>query len=292
MKITDNQHALLSGYTCERLSEISENNRIIEQFTNRRNPQLVDYLKKYACNEDAECSTAFYIIRNQDGLPMLFFSLKCGSLHEYLDEDQVLKQKKIYEVAKRVLSEPTNKEEWEIAQMIIEKIRGGQSLSDEEVKSFFDVAVNNKRELLSCLTDDKSRDPNKHIVRVGHTHSGIELVHFCVNDLHKHLWSQQGFMQTLGKVMYWKFIIPLVESVQKVVGCRYLFLFAADNTEDGSLINYYDVELHLERPDYIGTNKPVYDLNCVFMCQEISRLKEYRRYFFNNFNPDPTEDIV
>lgn len=59
--------------------------------------------------------------------------------------------------------------------------------------------------------------------------------------------------------------------VQKNIGCQYAFLFAADLSEDGSLINYYNVTLHFDQPEHIGANKPYYDFCCRFMCQEIRK---------------------
>jgi branched-chain amino acid transport system substrate-binding protein len=60
--------------------------------------------------------------------------------------------------------------------------------------------------------------------------------------------------------------------------------FAADSTEDRTLINYYENALQFTRPDDIGTTKPFYDFSCVFMCQELTMLKAYSSYFFQTFN--------
>lgn len=78
----------------------------------------------------------------------------------------------------------------------------------------------------------------------------------------------------------------------KIVGCKYLFLFAADGSEDGELINYYEVELKLNRPDDIGTSKPIYDLFCVLMCVKVIELLSNRNEFLDTFNADPYESIV
>ena len=59
-----------------------------------------------------------------------------------------------------------------------------------------------------------------------------------------------------------------------------------DNMND-----YYDVSLKFERPADIGTSKPRYDLCCQFMCQEISKLRQNREEYFNNFNP-ADDDII
>lgn len=69
-------------------------------------------------------------------------------------------------------------------------------------------------------------------------------------------------------------VIKLVIKSEENAGCQYLFLFAADTSEDGSLINYYDVALKFKKPTEIGTNKPRYDFCCEFMCEDINELKK------------------
>lgn len=259
MQITLTQSEILSKYTCERLSVTEAHKSLLKSFANNRNPHLIEYLNQNGWDEDSENSTAFYIVKDGNGFPMLFFSLKCGSLSQQLDEVKLQQQKMWFELAKRILSNPTDKEEIDMATMILEKFRGGQDLSYNDIKQLLATKAAQKHDILQYVSDDKSKDPNRHIVRVGHTHSGIELVHICVNENAIALWKTHKFPQSLGKTMYWNFVIPIANEVRKHVGCKYLFLFAADNTEDGTLINYYNVSLHLDRPDHIGTSKPIYD---------------------------------
>lgn len=294
MKITDQQHLRLDSLSCQRLSSRTAHKELIKLVHNSRNSGLSAYLNKYGWDEDIDGNTAYYIIKDTDENILLFFSLKCGALLQHLDEEQLREQKQFYEVAKRLIENPENDEEREIASLILDKFRRSGFISDDEKKllSQLRTVKNDLHTILSALTSDKSIDPNEHIVRVSSTHSGVELVHLCANDLMRHKWKDYGIPHSLGKAIFWKFIIPIVENVRRLVGCKYLFLFAADSTVDLSLVNYYEVDLHFKRPKNIGTNKPRYDFNCVFMCQEIEHLSRERKLFFDNFNPDIDEDIV
>ena len=78
--------------------------------------------------------------------------------------------------------------------------------------------------------------------------------------------------------------------VKSVAGCKYVFLFAADASEEGSLMTYYRDSLHFEEPENLGTNKPFYDLFCKFMCQETGQLLAGQEEFYETFNPD-LEDV-
>ena len=127
---------------------------------------------------------------------------------------------------------------------------------------------------------------NDNITRVGQTFSGIELSHFCSNELTDELWRAYGFPQARGSIIFWWFVIPIVLEIVKHVGCQYIFLFAADSSEDGKLVNYYIDGMNFRVPDDLATTKPVYDFACKFMCNEVSALAEQRKAFFENFNVD------
>lgn len=294
MRITDIQHSLLAGLECVRLSSSEAHKELIDLIANKRNAGLVKYLRAKGWQEDVDGSTAFYVVKDSGGEILLFFSLKCGALFRHLDEKQIKEQKQFYELAKQVILSPESEKDKEIATLILDKFRRSGFISDNDkrVLKKLKSAKGKLAEVLNAISDDRQRDPNEHIIRVSSTHSGVELVHLCANDNVRAKWDTFGFPHSLGKVMFWKFVIPIVEEVRKLVGCKYLFLFAADSTEDFSLVNYYEVDLHFERPNHIGTSKPQYDFNCVFMCQEIDRLVRERILFFENFNPDPTEELV
>lgn len=291
MQITKEQLKFLGSLSCTRLSSITYHKNLISGFENNRNPNLIEALRQSAWKEDEEGSTAYYLIKNSDDIPLFFFSLKCGALYQHLDEGQIKERKKAYDIAKRLITKPNNKEEEELASLLLEQFRSGKEISDEEIKKFLNFHVKKKQRILNYLLRDKSTDPNKHIIRVENTHSGIELVHFCANEKAKDIWHSYNFPQSLGKIVFWFHIVPLLQKVREAVGCKYLFLFAADGTEDGTLLNYYNVELKLNRPLDIGTSKPIYDFNCIFMCNEITALMSHRNDFFKNFNPDSLVEV-
>ena len=140
--------------------------------------------------------------------------------------------------------------------------------------------------------DDEKTEANKPIYRVDITYPGVEIVHFCTNDNAKEYWKCQAMHHPMGEVLFWWFILPIIEKVQKIVGCQYAYLFAADSSEDRTLINYYNVSLKFTSPEGIGTSKPRYDFCCEFLLQEIGKLTLYRKEYFDNFNFDEGTEIV
>lgn len=49
--------------------------------------------------------------------------------------------------------------------------------------------------------------------------------------------------------------------LRKIVGCEYLFLFAADCDPDEHLVNYYSQKLKFKKADEHSAAMPIYDLH-------------------------------
>lgn len=292
-KITAVQKELIERFSCERLSSNQENKNLIKEFTSKKGASLVYYLQHFAWEEDIECKTAYYLIKSPDNKAAMFFSLKCGALFDPLEEE-IIEQRaeraqKLLQLVQGIYHEG---QERELAIQILEHFRSGQDITIEEIKRRIKLNAQQAKQILEQLNYDKEHETNEQIIRVGHTYPGIELVHFCSNDLMKETWRTYNLNHPMGEVMFWQYIAPIIYNTQERIGCQYAFLFAADTSNDGVLTNYYNVALKFEHPTNIGTNKPRYDLCCEFMCQEISKLKQYQKIYFDNFNPDDNDLIV
>lgn len=93
----------------------------------------------------------------------------------------------------------------------------------------------------------------------------------------------------MGVVVFWKFVVNEVLEAMKHVGCQYLFLFAADKTDDEELVAYYRDNLFFKEAVDVATAKPIYDLTCKFMYQETRNLLSEQIYFFDHYNIDVDE---
>ena len=80
----------LKCLSCERLSSNIDNIRIVEDFFNRRNDGLAQTLRNEAFGEDEDGTTAYYVVKHENGGIIFFFSLKCGMLYDqFLDTRQL-----------------------------------------------------------------------------------------------------------------------------------------------------------------------------------------------------------
>lgn len=283
MRITKEQKEILDSLVCERLSRNPANMREIDQFFNSKNDKLVERLLNEAYSEDEGDKIAYYLVKDNEGHILFYFSLKCGQLYDkHLDFDLFKLLGELYDGLLKMKSEPDITPEDSLAiDKILEEIRSRKGVLKEDLKKI--TKKNRSIEDFEKLFKD---DADK----VGATFSGIEIVQFCSNEDCLDYWKNYGINQKLGVVVFWQFIVPIIIKIKEWIGCEYLFLFAADDSEDENLVNYYKSWLKFESSNERSAATPVYDLTCKFLYQETCSLEDKRDAFFKNFNPD--EDAV
>ncbi len=111
------------------------------------------------------------------------------------------------------------------------------------------------------------------------------MVHFCANDNYRKQWEVLGLPQSMGRTFFWLFVVPKVLEATKIIRSEYLFLFAADLSDDGMLLAYYEDLGFSDEPTH-KVAIPLYDVACKFMFQRIIELEKRKEMFFNNYNPN------
>ena len=279
MRITEEQQEILDSLVCERLSRNPANMREIDQFFNSKNDKLVERLLNEAYSEDEGDKIAYYLVKDKEGHILFYFSLKCGQLYDkHLDFDLFKLLGELYDGLLKMKSEPDITPEDSLAiDKILEEIRSRKGVLKEDLKK-----ITKKNRSIEDFEKVFKDDADK----VGATFSGIEIVQFCSNEDCLDYWKNYGINQKLGVVVFWQFIVPIIIKIKEWIGCEYLFLFAADDSEDENLVNYYKSWLKFESSNERSAATPVYDLTCKFLYQETCSLEDKRDAFFKNFNPD------
>ena len=283
-RITEQQEKILESFSVERLSSSDINLRLVGDFSNPKSDSLTNKIQSDAFEEDENGSVAYYVIKNkEDGGIVFYFSLKCGQLYDKLIEKEQLRLiKNLFQYFDEIEKEDsTSEEDRRLIKEIRESVRTSKGISKTELEKI--QKKNNK-----AVTDIKGVF-TENLQRVGQTFAGVEIVQFCANENYRDLFNSLGFFPHFGAIVFWRFLVPKVLEVRKYIGCRYLFLFAADTSDDESLIRYYRT-LHFTDVGEHGAVIPLYDWTCRFMYQEISGLSEGQEEFFNDFNRDE-EDV-
>lgn len=277
MRITEAQLRILDGLQCERLSSNSDNFALIDDFYNKRNSSLVETLQGDAFEEDENNRIAYYLVKNKEGNILFFFSLKCGLLYdEFIEGERFKEMKAFYE---KILSMSQNEnqspENKKVLASILEGIRSKKGVKKDDVARVLH---------LSSDSEVFTRIFGKNLKNVGKTFPGVEIVHFCANDAYRDIWEGYGFPQNMGTTIFWYFIVPKILDLMQIVGCEYVFLFAADLTPYEELVRYYSDELKFEKADEHCAAIPMYDFTCQFMSQKTCDLERKMNDFFENFN--------
>lgn len=105
---------------------------------------------------------------------------------------------------------------------------------------------------------------------VNSTIPAIEIAQFCVNEK----WAEKCKTKGFGSVVFYKYILPLIKEISTHVGCRYIYLYAADDTEDETLVRYYE-SLGFKKvsgEEYCHVF-PQYDALCTLMFAPLSKYK-------------------
>ena len=283
MKITPEQRARIDSLYCERLSSNDVNFRLVDEFFNSRNTSISDTLQNEAYQEDETGKVAYYVVKNREGQLLFYFSLKCGMLYDSFIDDHSLKLlNKLMAYLDDISSkEQLTDEEALIVNKFREKLRSHKGLTKKEIEQIPKKG--------GTILEDLEKEIGENVTHVGSTFSGIELVHFCANESTRDFWKENVEGQKLGVVVFWEFVVKEVLEAMKHVGCQYLFLFAADKTDDEELVAYYRDSLYFKEAVDVATAKPIYDLTCKFMYQETSKLVSEQAYFFDHYNVDSDE---
>lgn len=264
MRISSELESYLGSFSCKRMTEIDDCERIIDGFTNDRGGSILSRFKEKGLDEDTIGDIAYYVILRSDNVPCLFFSLQCGALYDVPFDDKKHKQ-------------------------MIALFGENTSWSEDPKKQKWYTSIKNR---FVYFIEDLKREGGRNINRVNKLFSSVELVHFCVNEVVKDDLDSRFFPHKTGEVLYWRFIVPKLLEIKNKVGCCYVHLFAADSSADGRLINHYREYLKFERNDKLGTCKPFYDFKCAFMSQKLSVLKREMNLFFDNYSLDDGALIV
>lgn len=281
MRITEEQKAVLDSLIVERLRDHrSENASLVNSFANAKNPVLESIIRtRKSFDRDAEGSVAYYVVKTPAGELLLYFSLKCGELFEKLDQFKLdlafNVRNAVYKLQHR---DNYSEEDCKNAEDFINQNLSDIKLILPEIDKYLE-----KKEGLSA---DLTKELNTEMQRVLKTYPAIEIQELCANDNGRKAWKSLGIKRKLGECVFWHKIVDMLSSIQDIAGCQYVYLFAADASADGELVNYYKERLKFEQSAVLGANKPKYDFQCYFLCQSIKDLKSRRELFYEDFNAD------
>ena len=281
-RITKEQKAYLDSLVCQRISDDESNKQCIAEFI-KHTRTVIPYALIKGWNQDKKDKVAYYMVKDPEGEPLLFFSLKCGEIADPLNLE---KRRKKLEHSEALFLAACDMEAPDWAKEVIEKRKVNGVLPRKKWKEFKDRYERDKQnaDIYWSSYAEEFRVEGDNIIRTHQTFAGVELVHFCVHEPAKRKWKARGMgARSMGRTLFWQFVVPVVQAVRELVGLEYMYLFAADQSITRNLVRYYK-ELGFEIRRDLSVSKPEYDFACYFMCQKVASLRNQRNEFFREYN--------
>ncbi len=316
-KLLSNKLKMVSLFSSE------DHKKLIWSFTQAKHgSKIADYLKSKAWQDDNDRNTKVFLIKDIEKNEIAyFFSVNCGILYNELDGIKLNEdEKKLYQrylnatikAHRSDLSEEQKEqayEEWAGAtdafnnsELDTERITQLINFADEKAQEKED-----KRELFEGTDEEVST------MRVKETFPAIDIKFLCRNSGY-----DPGIKTDfrLGVYVFWEMIVPHLLMISEYVGCKYIYLFAADLTdtepdymplpfydqnydpydEDDDadikkkrvlkLVEYYQNELKFKPVNNFKILKPNFERSCYTLIQEVNNLQTNREKVWQSHMPE------
>ena len=321
LSIEEQKNFLFNRLKTEPLRKFEENKADIRTFVqSEKGERISDYLINRAWNDDCDRNTKVFLVRDQETKEIVFFfAINCGILfselniwdlgkdekipfNKYVEATQKLKESNLSKEEEEKANEQLNESMGELWEIVQDAARVSRlfSLADEKVQ-----LLEEKMEAFS-ETDEK-----EHIQQIQETFPAIDIKFLGRNKEYK---PEILLDFKLGVYVFWEIIVPHLLQIAENVGCKYVYLFAADNTEIDEevidappmwtpdydpyedeyedeviqekeihkLINYYINELKFRYVSKYKILKPHYERKCYTLVQEVESLQYNRESVWKN----------
>lgn len=265
------------SFKCEVLTKDESNKGIINDFkASSYGRKLEEYLKECAWDEDLDGETKIYLVKDTNDKSVLFFSLKCGLLYEPYGYEKIEQDEQDFV---NMLLDALKKKDQETINSYYESGYYNQETTDK----LFNIA----KQRMEIKYEGTEIKDDKSAFKVSKCFSAIELRHFCKNVNYVH---DNEITIPLGVGLFWNIVVPKICEITSQIGCKYLYLFAADCTdcndeiETKRLVQYYKSDLKFYDVQDKVIIKPEYDNYCYGLIQEISDLKKNKEIIWEEFS--------
>lgn len=272
---------------------------------------ISEYLIDKAWKDDEEHNTKVFLVRDKNTKEIAFyFAINCGILFSdlniwsmtpeekkpfdrYVEAIQLLKKPNLTKEENEKANEQYSSSMGELWEVVEDPDRVSTllSLAEEKVQ-----ILEEKREAFSDTSEVE------HVQQVQETFPAIDIKFLGRNGNYK-LPIKLDFR--LGVYVFWEMIVPHLLEISEKVGCKYIYLFAADNSEKTEevreipmwtpdydpysdedeieeeveihkLVNYYINELKFRYVTKYKILKPHFERTCFTLVQDVDDLQSNR----------------
>ncbi len=324
--INEQKHFLSENLIVESLRMYDTNKEDIKNFEQAtKGNRISDYLANKAWDDDQRRNTKVFLVRDKSTRQVAFYyALNCGILYSEwnpLNLSSIERPivEKYIKALKLCHKQDLSPEEQEAADNDCTEALGEfyDKIEDvDRVTTLMNLAnekANRKEEKEEALEETGESD---HIKQVKETFPAIDIKFLCRNAQY---CPPIKLDFKLGVYVFWEIIVPHILKISEMVGCKYVYLFAADNTESDSqetkpipiwtpdydpddeedsneskdrirkLVSYYITEFKFRPVSEYTILKPHYERTCYTLIQNVESLQEKREAVWTSH--DANNDI-
>lgn len=329
MKLTieEQKRFLFDRLKKEPLRKTEENKEDIKAFVQAtKGRKISNYLINNAWNDDCDRNTKVFLVRDQDTKEIVFFfAINCGILFSELNiwnlsQEEKVPFNKYVEAMQKLRTSNLSKEDEEKANEQMSEAMGDlwEVVQEPDRVSYLLSLAEEKVQLLEEKMEALSETgEGEHTQQVQDTFPAIDIKFLGRNKEYK---PEIQLDFRLGVYIFWEIIVPHLLELAEKVGCKYIYLFAADNTEQSenvvdappmwtpdydpygdededklvkdeihTLVNYYINELKFRYVSKYKILKPHYERRCFTLVQEVENLQSNRETVWQSHS---TEDAL
>lgn len=258
-----------NNYFVEALTDNESNKEQIKSFSGGPKGAGLEYnLKSNGWIEMEKGNSIYYLVKDRKTHEIAsYFSIKCGLLYEPQHYEQLESEDKDFvDLLADAIERNDNK--------AITNYKASELYTIDKFEELYQDAIEKLR-----AKEDK-RSSNSFNVQC--THSAIEVENLCRNHNYK---SSKNSISPIGFQTFWLAVVPIIERVASLIGCRYAYLFAADCTKTLHLVEYYRDRFGFESMADLSISviRPNYDEDCIEMFSSVKELITQQTFIWDQF---------
>lgn len=273
--------------------------------------KIAEYLRTDAWKDDKERNTKVYLVKDKvTGEIVYYFAVNCGILYSEIEEISLSEEEqKPFERYVKAVQATQRKNLTNSQQEIVDK-----EYSEAMTALFGTVRDSDRASYLFSRADDlalkkeeerqlfSDTEEKEHTQNVQETFPAIDIKFLCRNKKYK---PEIHLDFKIGVYIFWEKIVPHLLEISEMVGCKYIYLFAADNSDRQinstqapkmytpdydpyadeveeereevlRLVDYYQRELKFEFVTKYKILKPRFERTCFTLVQEVESLQSKR----------------
>lgn len=321
LTIEEQKNYLKNLFKLEELRRTESNKDEVKKFIQAKKGNIIsDYLINKAWDDDINRNTKVFLVKDKEtGQIAFYFAINCGILFEELNtvnlkQGEVSAFNKFVTATQKLKEKNLNDKEKELANKEYGEAIGElwEAVENPDRVNFLiqqaEEKVQKKEEKAEALSDT---DEERHTQPVQETFPAIDIKFLCRNAEYK---PRIELDFKLGVFVFWEMIVPHLLEISEKVGCKYVYLFAADNSDSTSdemketilwtqdydpceeeienesnvrsLVSYYINELKFTYVTNYKILKPHFERMCYTLVQEVDMLQRNREMVWQSHTPD------